>query len=286
MVHEIERKGWFAATVAVAFLALTATTLLSQEAVLKAPLTIYQQPDLSSGIVAKVQVGDTILVVARDGAWVEVKLAPGRYGWFPLGSKEQHGKGGSSRVERKVTDGDPPARQAPARQATMSASTAVSGRPPSASAMRAPADRGWHALRYSGFVLDVGTFEGNAAYLVRLARERSAQFSWQATLGHIVAPDASLFLLYGDIVYHPIHSGRLQPYLAAGFGIVNRVPKQIETAESITHPAANYGLGVQWSLTSRLALKAEFRQYSVFKNGSNVNRQGFTLGVVLGRLRR
>jgi hypothetical protein len=278
MNKEVLRRYGLAVAVGLAVSFMGAAPSAAQRAVLKEPLTIYQQPDLTSGVVARVEVGDTILVVARDGAWVEVKVASGRYGWFRIGQERRKERSSATNGEK---------RPAPERRhSSTSARSAAAGPPPSRVRSRDVALRQFARPRNTGFSFGIGTFEGDAAYLFRLAHQRISQLSWEATLGHVVNPEASLFLLYAGVVYQPISWGPIQPFLAVGFGVVNTVPKQIETAKSISQTAANYGFGVQWPLGGRVALKAEFRQYAVFVNGSNVNRQGFTLGIALGRFRQ
>lgn len=278
-------SGWFTSFVALVTIVVGASPSAAQRAVLKTPLTIYQQPATSAPVVTNVAAGDTISVVGRDGAWVQVKTQEGRYGWFSLGTNHRKTEKPPPTVARdegpKVQrDSTPSSQPAPAATASSKAATEPSSREESFSGPGSVS-----APHFTYFTFDMGTFEGDFAYLLRLTHHRSSLFSFEGSFGHVLDLDGSMFLLHAGVVFHPLSPWPVEPYLAAGYGLHNTVPKQTVTSKSITHGAANYGLGLRIPLGERVAIKSEFRQYSVFMNGSNVNRHALTIGIVLGRVK-
>lgn len=262
---------------------VNATLARAQRAVLKTPLVVYQQPNPSSGVVSRVAAGDTIEVVARDGAWVQVKVPEGLYGWFPLETRSKarepqtngRDNGHLRTTETKKTNESPGQTDTPARSADVPQRVPIR-----------PARPAMSGFRQTAFSFEMGVFEGEFTYHLRLVRDHSTKIGWEGRFGHVVDSEGSSFLLSAGIVYKVFPNSPVRPYLIGGFGLVNTVPKQIETAQSTSHFAVNYGFEVQWPISSGFALQSEFRQHAVFVGGTNVNRQAITFGIVLGRFFR
>jgi opacity protein-like surface antigen len=59
-------------------------------------------------------------------------------------------------------------------------------------------------------------------------------------------------------------SGRLQPYAAAGYGMVMVEPGPSINAKPVTKNALTGGAGLEWFIRDDLSLRSEVRQAAVF----------------------
>ena len=83
--------------------------------------------------------------------------------------------------------------------------------------------------------------------------------------------DVGVYNYHLDALYHFMPGGRLVPYLAAGYGGNTRVyPGDNDS----TRGAFNYGAGLKYFLTERLALRGDFRHLVMKQHNDLVNEPG------------
>lgn len=117
-----------------------------------------------------------------------------------------------------------------------------------------------------------GEFGTNRLYTLRLAYYAQPWLGYEAAIGHTPgqAVHAVIHTL-SAIVRRPL-AGRLQPYLACGYGMVIAFPGQSVNALPVTKNAVTVGGGLECYLRSDLALRGELRQATVF--GEQRNQKG------------
>ena len=88
------------------------------------------------------------------------------------------------------------------------------------------------------------------------ALEGVGSFSTNVTSDKSNNEDSRVFGVRGDVLYHFLPEGRLVPYLAIGGGYLAIEPDKGETDDDLM---VNYGAGVKFFLTDRVALRADVR---------------------------
>lgn len=117
-----------------------------------------------------------------------------------------------------------------------------------------------------------GDFGTDRLYTLRVAYYPQSWLGYEAAIGHTPGHAVHAVIhTFSALVRRPL-AGRLQPYLAGGYGMVIAFPGQSVNAIPVTKNAVTVGGGLEWYLRSDLALRGELRQATVF--GEQRNRKG------------
>lgn len=109
-------------------------------------------------------------------------------------------------------------------------------------------------------------------FVLRAAYHPTGWLGYEATLGHDPGTTVHAVLhSFGVLVRWP-RPGRLQPYGAAGYGMVMVEPGPSLNAKPVTKNALTGGAGVEWFIRDDLSLRSEVRQAAVF--GEQRGRDG------------
>ena len=117
-----------------------------------------------------------------------------------------------------------------------------------------------------------GFFGSDRLYSLRLTYQPSTWLGYEASIGH--NPSTSVHALlhtFSAIVRRPM-SGRLQPYLTAGYGMIVVFPGLAVNASPVTKNALTAGGGLELYIRDDLALRADLRHATVF--GQQRGREG------------
>jgi hypothetical protein len=120
-----------------------------------------------------------------------------------------------------------------------------------------------------------GVLGGDRIFQIRAAYHPNAWLGWEATLSHL--PGSSVHAVqhgFGVLARWP-RSGRLQPYAAAGYGMVMVQPGPAVNASPVTRNALSGGGGLEVFIRDDLALRGDARHVSVF--GEQLGRQGVVI---------
>lgn len=126
-----------------------------------------------------------------------------------------------------------------------------------------------HRLAFSpGF----GALGSERQFLFRLAYYPNAWLGYEGSLNHNPAQSVHAVLhSLSAVVRRPV-PGRLQPYLAAGYGMYMVFPGRSLNADPVTKNAVSAGGGLEVFIRDDLALRGEMRRATVF--GREKNREG------------
>lgn len=117
-----------------------------------------------------------------------------------------------------------------------------------------------------------GSFGSDRLFTVMAAYNPEPWLGWEAALSH--TPGQSVHAMmhsFTAIVRRPM-SGRFQPYLSAGYGMVTVYPGQAINAIAVTKNALAAGGGMEMYVRDDLALRVDVRHATVF--GEQRDREG------------
>lgn len=117
-----------------------------------------------------------------------------------------------------------------------------------------------------------GTLGGDHLYALRLAFSPNSWLGYEASLAH--APHHGVHAIFHTlsvVVRRPL-PGRLQPYLAAGYGMTVVQPGRAIAADAVTKNVLTAGGGLECFLRDDLALRYDVRQATAF--GHQPNQEG------------
>ena len=106
----------------------------------------------------------------------------------------------------------------------------------------------------------------------RLAFNPSNWMGWEASLAHAPGQSVHAVLHSLSLIARKPMASRLQPYLAAGYGMMIVFPGQSTNAVSVTRNALVGGGGVEFYIRNDLALRGDVRGASVI--GAQRDREG------------
>lgn len=117
-----------------------------------------------------------------------------------------------------------------------------------------------------------GTLGSEELYTFRLAYQPSNWLGYEASLGHNPGQSVAAVLhTLNALVRYPL-SGRFQPYLAAGYGMMIVTPGNAINADPVTKNSLVFGGGLEYFIREDLALRGDVRSASVF--GRQKNQEG------------
>jgi len=117
-----------------------------------------------------------------------------------------------------------------------------------------------------------GFFGSEKLYTLRASYNPDAWLGYEAALGHNPGQSVHAVLhSFSVIVRHPF-TGRIQPYLTGGYGMVMVFPGRSVNAKPVTKNALTAGGGVEWFLRDDLAIRGDLRHATVF--GQQRDREG------------
>ena len=111
-------------------------------------------------------------------------------------------------------------------------------------------------------------------FLLRVAYNPNPWLGYEGAIAHNPGESVHAVLhTVSALVRHPL-SGRYQPYLTAGYGMILVFPGKSLNADPVTKNALSFGGGLELYIRTDLALRAEMKNATVF------GRQGSRDGVV------
>ena len=117
-----------------------------------------------------------------------------------------------------------------------------------------------------------GFFGSERLYTMRLAYNPDSWLGYEASLGHNPGQSVHAVLHSFSLVARRPFSGRLQPYITGGYGMVLVFPGLSVNAKPVTKNALAVGGGLEWYLRDDLALRGDLRHATVF--GQQRDREG------------
>ena len=117
-----------------------------------------------------------------------------------------------------------------------------------------------------------GTLGSNRFFTLRAAYNPNQWLGYEAALGHNPAHAVHAVLHTLSAIVRRPSSGRMQPYLAGGYGMMIVFPGQATNAASVTKNALVMGGGLELYIRNDLALRADLRDATVF--GQQRGREG------------
>lgn len=117
-----------------------------------------------------------------------------------------------------------------------------------------------------------GFFGSEKLYTLRATYQPDAWLGYEASLGHNPGQSVHAVLHTFSVLVRRPMAGRIQPYLAAGYGMVLVFPGQSVNAKPVTKNALSAGGGLEWFLRDDLAIRGDLRHATVF--GQQRDREG------------
>ena len=117
-----------------------------------------------------------------------------------------------------------------------------------------------------------GFFGSQPLYAIRLAYNPDSWLGYEASLGHNPGQSVHAVLhSFNVVARHPL-AGRLQPFIAGGYGMVLVFPGRSVNAKPVTKNALAIGGGLEWYLRDDLAVRGDLQHATVF--GQQRDREG------------
>lgn len=117
-----------------------------------------------------------------------------------------------------------------------------------------------------------GTFGTDRLFALRVAYNPEPWLGYEASIGHNPGHAVHAVIHTFNVIVRRPFAGRLQPYLAGGYGMVIVFPGQSLNAAPVTKNALIGGGGLECFIRSDLAVRGELRQATVF--GQQKGREG------------
>jgi hypothetical protein len=117
-----------------------------------------------------------------------------------------------------------------------------------------------------------GSLGAERLFAFRLAYNPNSWLGYEASLGHNPGQSVHAVLHTVSALVRRPFSGRLQPYLAAGYGMIMVFPGLSLNADPVTKNALAAGGGLELYIRNDLAIRADVRHATVF--GREKNRDG------------
>ena len=112
-----------------------------------------------------------------------------------------------------------------------------------------------------------GRFGGSKLFALRAAYSPSAWLGYEAGIAHAPGRSAhSLIHTLSLLVRHPF-SGRVQPYVTGGYGMILVFPSQAQNADSVTRNVLSAGVGLELYIRDDLALRGEWKRTTALSGG-------------------
>lgn len=179
--------------------------------------------------------GEWVEILKRRTDWFKIRTADGKEGWVP-----------HAQLVRTMTE---------------------AGAPPP---IRDPTDEDYRARRWE-FGFSLGDIEGDRLTLVRGGYRLTENVTAELSYGEISGDFASGKGYYASIRIEPFHDWRLSPFFVLGAGrfesspratLVNRVRTEADLA--------NAGVGVNYYLTHRFMLRADYKAHAIFVDANRI----------------
>lgn len=127
-----------------------------------------------------------------------------------------------------------------------------------------------HRLSFSPAFGELGS---EPYYLLRLAYNPSRWMAYEANIGHNPAQSVhSLVHSLQAVVRWPF-SGRIQPYLTVGYGMMLIFPGRVFSADPVTANLMSAGAGLEFFLRDDVAIRGEWKGHHI-TNGQNDRFEG------------
>ncbi len=117
-----------------------------------------------------------------------------------------------------------------------------------------------------------GSFGTGRLYTLRVAYNPEPWLGYEAAIGHNPGHAVHAVMHTLSVIVRRPLTGRAQPYLTGGYGMVIVFPGQAVNAVPVTKNSLTVGGGCELYLRSDLALRAEVRHATIF--GEQRDRQG------------
>lgn len=101
-------------------------------------------------------------------------------------------------------------------------------------------------------------------FVLRAVYDPTSWLGYEASLGHNPGQAVHAVLHTFSVLARWPRPGRLQPYAAAGYGMVMVQPGPSLNAKPVTKNALSGGAGLEWFVRDDLALRGEWREAAVF----------------------
>ena len=101
-------------------------------------------------------------------------------------------------------------------------------------------------------------------FVLRAAYHPTSWLGYEAALGHDPGQAVQAVLHSFSVLLRWPLAGRLQPYAAAGYGMVMVDPGPSINAKPVTKNALTGGAGLEWFIRDDLSLRSEVREAGVF----------------------
>jgi len=117
-----------------------------------------------------------------------------------------------------------------------------------------------------------GVMGQDRLFVLRAAYHPTSWLGYEAGLGHDPGQSVHAVLHSFSVLLRWPLAGRLQPYAAAGYGMVMVEPGPSINAKPVTKNALTGGAGLEWFIRDDLSVRSEVRQAAVF--GEQRGQQG------------
>jgi hypothetical protein len=117
-----------------------------------------------------------------------------------------------------------------------------------------------------------GSLGSERLFVLRVAYSPNSWLGYEAAIGH--NPSQAVHAIahtFSAIVRRPL-AGRIQPYLAAGYGMFAVLPGRSLGADPVTKNSLSFGGGLEFYVRGDLALRVEARRTTLF--GRQSGREG------------
>ena len=113
--------------------------------------------------------------------------------------------------------------------------------------------------------LAAGTFDGDLVLTMRARYAWRPTFAGELSLAQISATYNTSYVYSAQLITQPRSFGRVTPFLAFGVGWLNDTPRATLLDRNDTwSPTGIVGIGVQYQLTPKVSLRADYHNYTVF----------------------
>ncbi len=246
---------------------------------------IYSLPMVDANPVAILTKGENVRVIGKRGAWVKIETADGHKGWMQL----QVPKKTSSGKERRkpATTADIPKGTQNTYESASNTADANRGGSSAADMRRKPKPHppfGPRDYRRFGYSFGMGLLELDFTYNWKFIFHTTQRLALVGSFKHTLGDAADSYFILANLSYLlKEDNSRFMPFVTAGMGVINTVPKRSIGTDGVSNMTINYGIGARKYFRKNLSFLFNVTQYTAFVGKGINNFREFTMGLLVGK---
>ena len=143
---------------------------------------------------------------------------------------------------------------------------------------------GPRAHRRFGYSFGMGLLEMDFTYNWKFIFHTTQRLALVGSFKHTLGNAADSYFILANLSYLlKENNSRFMPFVTAGMGVINTVPKRSIGTDGVSNMTINYGIGARKYFRKNLSFLFNVTQYTAFVGKGINNFREFTIGLLVGK---